>query len=578
MAIDTKLRNKLLLTSLLQGLALLYLRLSIKHEFWPALDPQWLTPLYTVAVAGPLLVLLGLNSKNGLKTLKYVAVFSAVLFPIGYYIGTQLIPFDLIRSGAIYWMYGWNMVIATFLFLIYLQQYQAEGNFSYTSLVKYSWRNFLTGALAALFTLIFFGILMLWAELFKLIQIDFFDELFDEDWFRYPVLSVAFGFAIWLVRSQTKIVDTIRNIQQLLMKYLLLVLILVLIIFVLTFPFTGLQTLWDTRSGSTIILWLQALALFFVNAVYQGDQHGEPYPKYIHRFVYTGIALLPVYSAISFYGLSLRIGQYGWSVDRALGMFIWTMFALFSLGYLVGIIMKRDQWTSAFAWINVRMGIILMLALLVVNSPLLDFRKISTASLMARLGPDFTQLEQMDIFYIQRELGKPGYLALEKLKEELKDKNPTLAERIDRLQNSPIYKYEPLEKEDFLSSLNITPKNTILPDGLGDEIYGFYTRYKFSNNTNMYLIVADFDNDEQNEYLILGSSYGQLYKNSQMGWLSFDINRDFKDLTSDHVNLLENSEYNLILPTWNKLQIGDRIISIKEAAKEESDSQMIIEE
>jgi len=71
-----------------------------------------------------------------------------------------------------------------------------------------SWRNFLVGVLAGIFTLIFWLILVLWGQLFKVIGIDFFMDLFTEDWFVIPVLAVAFGLGVSLFR------DLIREVLE----------------------------------------------------------------------------------------------------------------------------------------------------------------------------------------------------------------------------------------------------------------------------------------------------------------------------------------------------------------------------
>src|SRR5690606_33963620 len=214
---------------------------------------------------------------------------------------------------------------------------------------------------------------------------DFFHDLFTERWFYYPVLALAQGFGIIIFRNQAKVIDTITRIQQALMKFLLVILVLVSLLFLAALPVTGLAPLWETGQGSMLILWLQALMLFFLNAVYQDDAAARPYPMLIHRFIYLGVALLPIYSAIAFYGLSLRVEQYGWSVDRCWGFLLWGFFALFSLGYLWGIIKQRDHWLEHLSWVNVRMGLVLLAVMLLINSPLIDFRKISVSSQLNQL-------------------------------------------------------------------------------------------------------------------------------------------------------------------------------------------------
>ncbi|MCP3704969.1 MAG: DUF4153 domain-containing protein, partial [Alteromonas sp.] len=181
---------------------------------------------------------------------------------------------------------------------MYLQVWANKEAFAYPKLFSYSWRNLLTFGVALVFTLVTWGVLMLWAGLFKVINVDFFYELFTEEWFYYPILSMALAFGIILIRSLTFIVDTIKRLQQALLKYLLVLLVFISLLFLIALPFTGLAPIWENGPGSYLLLWMQACILFALNSVYQNDAEERPYGLLLHRFIYLGILLLPCYSAL----------------------------------------------------------------------------------------------------------------------------------------------------------------------------------------------------------------------------------------------------------------------------------------
>ncbi|WP_257172683.1 DUF4153 domain-containing protein [Colwellia sp. M166] len=110
-------------------------------------------------------------------------------------------------------------------------------------------------------------------------------------------------------------------------KFLLPALTVVSLGFLATLPFTGLDTLWQTGTGSMLVMWLQALTLFFVNTVYQDASHERPYHHILHRLIFIGVAVLPIYSLISLYGNWLRIDQYGLTVDRCWAVLICVLLA-----------------------------------------------------------------------------------------------------------------------------------------------------------------------------------------------------------------------------------------------------------
>jgi hypothetical protein len=248
--------------------------------------------------------------------------------------------------------------------------------------------------------------LILWAALFDAINIEFFNDLFKKPWFYYPAIALANGFGIIIFRNLTYIIDTITRLQQALMKFLLVILVLVSLLFIGALPFTGLEPLWKS-GGSSLILWMQALMLFFLNAVYQDDPDARPYHLVLHRFIYIGIAILPIYSIISFYGLSLRVDQYGWTLARCWAFLIWFLLALFPIGYCWGIAKLRDEWLQQLSKVNVVIGLIVLALMLMVNSPLLDFRKIVVNNQLQRLETGLTQIEDFDINYFRKSLAKP---------------------------------------------------------------------------------------------------------------------------------------------------------------------------
>ena len=87
----------MLLIALLQGLALLLLHQSIDFEFWPATAPQWLFAAYALVIIGPGMYLLGVNDRNKVRLVTYIAPFAALCALLAFYTGGQAIPSSLSR-------------------------------------------------------------------------------------------------------------------------------------------------------------------------------------------------------------------------------------------------------------------------------------------------------------------------------------------------------------------------------------------------------------------------------------------------------------------------------------------------
>jgi hypothetical protein len=125
-----------------------------------------------------------------------------------------------------------------------------------------------------------------------------------------------------------------------------------------------------------------------------------------------GLCVAPVLGALALYGLAQRIGQYGWTIERSWAVVAWSFLMLFSLGYVWGIVRRRDAWTAELARVNTVMGIVVAVVMLLANSPVLDFRRISLASQVARVERGDIGAEALDFAYIGRNLARPGYLLI----------------------------------------------------------------------------------------------------------------------------------------------------------------------
>lgn len=561
---STQLPSKLMiLISLLQGLGLLYLHQAIELHYWPHGQPEWLFAFYSVMFIWPIMLLLGLDQNNGRAMVKVTSPFALVSGLLGYYVGHQVTPIEHIHFGALLFSFVLTMAIATFKALMYSQLWARGERITYSALFLWSWRNFLTLSLALLFAGSFWLLLMLWAALFKAINIDFFSDLFEQPWFYYPAIALANGFGIIIFRKLTYIIDTITRLQQALIKFLLVLLSLVSLLFLGALPFTGLEPLWES-GGSSLILWMQALILFFVNAVYQDEPDNWPYSVWLHRFIYISIAILPVYSLISFYGLSLRIDQYGWSLSRFWAYLIWFLLALFAIGYLCGIAKYRDSWTHQLNRTNVAIGLVVLVVMLSVNSPLLDFRKMVVADQLQRLAENKVTVEDFDLNYFRHHLARPGYEGLQTLKAQYGETHLGLLIRINALYADSNNEQPSSTRDEFIAAITLLSDNP--PEALLTTIYQqeINNHWNIQESQQYFLQAVDLDNDGDQEYLWIEKKHDhtviKLFFQQDEQWKSSYIGSFLKD--KDNVDpfyqALLAGEIKVVPSRWNDVIIGDQ--------------------
>ena len=422
-------RNLMIALSLAQGVALLFLWRAADNGTWPGRTPMVGFPLWTLAVVWPGLLLLSLEAGNKARLFKLVSLFCAVAVPLAAYMGWQATPAGEFPIGSLAGICVATLLIACFKALMYVQQWAGGRPTDYDALFAGSWRNFLVAGLAAAVTLGVYALLHLWGLLFSAIGIEFFRDLFDRDWFLFPVLAVAFGVGVLIFRRLVTLIDGITGLLEGLMRLLLPLAVAVVVLFLGALPFTGLRPLWETGNGTALLLWLNAFVLFSVNAVYQTGR-STPYPPVIHRALCPGIALLPVLSALALYGLSLRVGQYGWSVERCWALTVCALLAMFSAGYAWSIVRRRGGWPQSLGRVNRTLGWVVLALMLLVNSPLLDFRSISLASQFRRVDTGEIDLRNFDFHYARHHLARPAWLRMQALIDAYEHTDPELAQLV----------------------------------------------------------------------------------------------------------------------------------------------------
>lgn len=499
-------RRVLLGISILQALALGWLLLAYARGTWPSETPLAAFPIWTVVVMLPLLFLLALKRGNGRRMLLGAAVAIAVLLLTALYVGWQATPWGEFGLESLAFVYIVTMSLACFKGLMYLQRYSDRQPFDYSSLFLNSWRNFLVLCLSAIFTVLFWVLVRLWGELFDLIGINQFSRLFRMDWFIIPVLTIAFGRAVVIFRELTRVIDAITRLLSGLIRLLLPMVVAVAVLFLVALLLVGLDTLWSTGQGTRLMLWLLAAMLFFANAVYQDGTEAMPYPKAVHRLIYGGLCVTPVLGVLALYGLAERIGQYGWTIERSWAVVAWSFLMLFSLGYVYGIVRRRDGWTRELARVNTLMGIVVAVVMLLANSPVLDFRRISLASQVARVERGDIEAEALDFAYIRRNLARPGHLLIAEPERSDIELAPETQRAIAAAALDAGAAGLRLSRDEmrarFWRQMTYLPEPFDVPPGLRTRIDAAFT----GPETKTALVRIDLNGDGQPEYVLIQQS------------------------------------------------------------------------
>ena len=561
MLIDTKpFSNRLLIMiSTLQGGLLLGLYRLQEAKVWSDGTEIYSLPLWAAALVFPLMSLLALEKGNARSLLRYIVAYTVLVMLLAAYLGGQLPPNDSYQGGTLIRVFTLAMVVATFKAIMYIQQHASSLPFTYSVFFSLSWRNFLVTSLALLFMAVVALLLLLWRSLFSAIGIEFFYYLFQRDWFLFPVFGFSFGLGVVIFRELSSVIDSIAQLLQGLLRFLLPVLTLLSLSFLTSLLFVGLDVLWSTNVGTALMLWLLASLLFLVNAVYQDGRGDTAYSSGMHRFISVGLITLPVLSGLALYGLSLRIGQHGFTVARLYGLTVWLALSAFAVCYLWALVKQREQWTVLLGPINIRIGLGLLVTVLLISSPIIDFRKITLANQLARFESGEVKIDDLDVRYFRQDLGAPGHDAYETLVGKFEAIHPELVADWKLDYTHPARQMQVVDLDRWLVKHPATLElpddvKTLLqrlvqiPDGVGFQAVIFQ---------------QDLDGDSIDEFVVLSqggrrfNQYTAYYFQRQNG--EWQLGQLVSSEPIDYLVLLaqvQQGEMKLVRPEYSDLEIG----------------------
>jgi hypothetical protein len=546
-------KRLMLIIALFQGLFLLVLYRIEKADLWLNTMPAITFPLWSIALLLPLMLLLSLNKANVRATFVTCSGYVSVVALLLIYVGSQASPVDTFPIGSLIATTVMTLFIASFKALMYCQRFASGLPRQYSTLFVLSWRNLLVPALAGAFTLLCAGILFLWAALFNTIGVDFFSYLFGRDWFLFPVLAAAFGVGVIVFRELDHVLDVITRLVQESISLVLPLLVLISIGYVISLLVVGTDLLWKTGWGTAQMLWLTALTLFFVNAVYQDGRVPPKYTSPIHYIVAAGVCVLVVPAALSGYGLYLRLDQYGLTVDRAYAMIVWLLLSLFVLGYVVIIVRRRSEWIAELGKVNQAMSIVIIAVLLITLSPVLDLRKMSLSSQLGRLEDGTTLPARFDVNYVRENLASPGYEALAQLKETATDRTLLANLELDhRYPDTPATADARRAKIERLTDEQV-------PDAL-EEMLG---SPNFVIGQRTILTSADLDRNGSPEFVLLNFFGGhgimaRYFIERDGEWRSGSLNMEYNPRI-DPINneqLIGDADTTVVAPELNDVIVG----------------------
>jgi hypothetical protein len=507
---DMRTRVTLAAVGLVQGFVY-----YLSYEFWPdGVGQRAVVAAVLFFVSGFALILQLSWTGKDVKRQLVVTTVAPLVFALGaFWVWLQIpigeVPYrsDEIRAPS--WIAG--AVAALFLITPFIQIFLRTGRrvYPYEELFSGFWNNLFTVAIGGMVIGAFWAVILLWSELFKLIDVTFFEDVFTGAAFVCLCLATVFGYALALGREWEKLAATSRNVLLSVLKALMPLLAIIALLFLVSLPFTGLQPLWDTRHASATLLALIGVTILFFNGAYQDGLGDPPYSPSIRRLVEAALVAIPVLAAITFYALYLRIDQYGLTLGRFYGVLFAAAGMLCGLGYAVAVFRKSGAWMDAVPKVNMRMAWMVVVCAVLSHTPLLDPMRWSARNQFRRISAGDVDAAEFDFGYLRFELGHIGFEMLERI-EGLTDHPQAniIAERINTTREAESYADVRPQPETLLDATDIFSLDTTTapPDSLVQYVVTHLTQFQADAceaNGDCTLFPVNLDNDEALEFVLL---------------------------------------------------------------------------
>ncbi|TKU36716.1 DUF4153 domain-containing protein [Citrobacter sp. wls757] len=351
----------------------------------------------------------------------WMALIFVVVLAMSVWLKWQVEDSDKWRQHEVFMFYGWRLLLMAMLALPWIQYslHVSRGQARYPHFYRQLWLNALTLLIVFVANGLFWLVLLLWSEMFKLVGIPFFSTLFfDTDWFGYVAFGLITALAVVLARTQSRLVTAVQKLLTFIATGLLPLVALLALMFILTLPFTGLEAISQRVSAAGLMSTLTLLLLLLMAIVREPQKEALPYPGALRYLIKCSLIVAPIYMLIAGWSLWVRIQQYGWTPERLYGVLVVVVLLVWSFGYLASILRRGRNPLELQGPVILGVSLLALGLLVLLSSPVIDAWRISVNSHMGLYHSGKIKPDQVSLYMLDHS-GKPGRAALEALQKDV---------------------------------------------------------------------------------------------------------------------------------------------------------------
>ena len=594
-----------LVVAMLQGLLLWWVIRTQNLGIWPGNTHAWHATLLSLAVIlAP--VIYGLTPwTHGVRAWGIVALIAALAVVSSWHFGSHELP-----PGAALWPSNVPpfalllvQVLVLFHALPFIQIYLIQGRWrcGYDLLFSRTWQNALQLGLAALFTSIFWALLMLWAELFKMIGLPFAQVLLTQiPGYSLIVLALGFGVGFYLVGSADRLLAVLRQQVLSLLKWLVPVAALILVAFAIALLLRTPALLAEHRHviRAVWLLWLVIVSIYLLNAAYQDGSVATPYPVLLGRLLRWTTPLLVVLSAMAAYDLWVRVTAYGLTTSRVWAVVVTATTFAYSIGYALAS-RRANPWMAPIGRANVWLALLVIATLSLTLSPVLYPERLAARSQAARLARSSGVAGPADFMALRFDFGDYGYqklksLAADKATPESIRKGAQLALQVNDRQARGKFSYTTVPESAIAMVLEAIPAGAQIDDALrrkiqekgagiiarvaidpGDDPHDVASPAAYTKNKPGLacvtddpcpVVFVDLDNDGQVEAVVFRGTQAEVFQKQFAEWQ--EVGSAFRPAYAattpqELLSQLRKGGFQAVERHWKMLKIGRELLRLE---------------
>jgi hypothetical protein len=317
------------------------------------------------------------------------------------------------------------------------------------------------------FAAVFWLLVFLSDALLSLVQVGVIEWVLEAEWLVFALTGGVLGLALAVAYELRTALPP--DIPLRLLRLLALPVLVVVAVFLVAVPLRGLGEVFGALSAAGTLLAVALVMITLISVVLdRGDAQMEA-SRLVRRCARVQAVLLPLVSGLAAWAIGQRVAQYGWTPDRVLAACAGGALLGYGLLY-AGAALRRTGWEARIRAVNTWMPLAAILLCAAVLSPVLDPGRISAQSQMSRFLDGRLAAEDLPLWELGHEWGRPGQAVLARLEEMSTAEGSPLAAQLDALRGADSrWEYQSSQEPARMASMaaELVERMPVVPAGSG---------------------------------------------------------------------------------------------------------------